>query len=466
MIFSTIVSFLSVTVLARLLTPRDYGLMGIVMLVIGFGMAYSDSGISAALIHFQTISKEQLSTLYWFCVGVGGILYAAIFLVSPLLSLAFQEPEIVPLIQITGISFLIFSFGHQFQTLLQKEMAFRSLALIEILTSTISNLITILLAMLGFGVMALVLGYLTGSAIKTVLVIVAGWRIWNPMRMFNVSEVKHLLSFGGYQVGERSINFFFGQIDKVIVGIFLGTTSLGYYNIAWNLIFQPIQAINPVFTKVYFPYFSKMQHDAKMLKETYFDLIKIITFITFPFLLIMMVVAPELVPLLYGPQWIPSIILVQVLGISGLLTCLGNPIGSLLLSKGYARRGFIWNIIASVFIGVGMYASVMFGLVGIAWSKGLVKLVMVPLGYLYLIKKCLGPCLRGYFRQFIPFLLFSCAGALVALFFVHPTPLVQLLGQGLLGFGIYLVLVVIFDRRFLNQFITRYLKPRGWRTGA
>lgn len=456
-VYSIVLTFLSVAVLARILTPKEYGLMGLAMIVIGFGNAFSDSGISAALIHYQKITREQLSTLYWFSILIGIVIYACIFIASPLVSIAFQEPELTGILQVTALNFIITATGNQFHTVLQKEMNFRSISLTDITSSTISTFSTIILAILGSGVMALVLGNLINCSLRSLMIIPLGMSYWKPARVFHFKEVKPFLSFSMYQVGERSVNFMFGNMDKIIIGSVLGTVPLGYYNIAHNLIMNPIHSINPVFTRVYFPYFSKMQDDIGLVKEKYFDLIKTITFLTFPIYLIIIPISPVLVPFLFGPQWIPSVILVQVLSISGVITSLENPIGSLLLSKGYAKRGFMWNVVATILNGIGLSFGTFFGLVGVAWSKTAVKMFLFFIGYFFLLKKCLGPCYREYLRQFLPFLLFAGLGAFISTFFWHPAPLVHLMVQCAFGFGTYLIMIMIFDREFLKHFLKRYL---------
>ena len=254
--FSTVYSILLQTVklmiIARFLTPEQYGIMGLVVVVIFFGQTYSDSGISAALIHYQIIPKIQLSTLYWLNVILGLFIYLIFFLISPFISLFYQESDLTLLIRITAITFIVTPYGQQFQTLLQKEFHFKRLAIINIVTSTFSTTITILLAVFGFGVMSLVAGYVMDFSVRSTLTIFAGWGVWKPGLAFDRKGLKKFLTFGFYQLGDRTLNYFNINIDVLIIGKILGATALGYYNIAYNLILYPVSAINPIFTTCLF----------------------------------------------------------------------------------------------------------------------------------------------------------------------------------------------------------------------
>ncbi|MFX1478912.1 MAG: MOP flippase family protein [Promethearchaeota archaeon] len=461
--YSAITQFVMMVFLARLFTPEEYGIMGLILIVLGFGIAFSDVGVSGAVIHYQKVSKRQISTIFWITFIIGFLIFLILVLIAPLISIFYNKSELTSLIRVTAIIFLIIPVGQQFETLLRKDLVFRSIALIDVITSTILVGSSIILAFYGWGVMSVVIGYILRSLVKSCLLLIIGLKIWKPSFEFKLSEVNNFLSFGFYQMGERSINLLNSNFDKILIGKFLGTTALGYYTIAYNLVLYPINLINPIFTRVSFPYFSKMQNNVKMLKEKYLDLISTVSSINFPILLLLFLIAPNFVPLLYGVQWSPSIILVQILSLIGLFRSIHNPVGSLLLAKGYAKRGFFWNAVVAAIQPVIIILGVYFGgLNEVAIAFLLSNFILFYFFYLFLVKKVLEPCFKDYLKSFGIFLLFSILATYISflggLGFWTPSNLYQSLFYVSLGGIAYLCLIFIFKREFLIDFIKRFIK--------
>ena len=463
LIFSAITKIIMMIILARLFTPGEYGIMGLILIVIGFGTLFSDIGVSGALIHYQKVSQQQLSTLYWLSFIVGFSIFLIFILIAPLISMFYNEPDLTLFVRITAIIFLITPLGQQFETLFRKELVFKPLAKIEILDSTILIFITILLAYFGWGVMSVLVGYITKTIVKSVLIFFIGLKFWKPLFEIGLSEMRNFLSFGLYQMGERSLNYFNSNIDKILIGKFLGFVSLGYYNIAYNLILYPITLINPIFNRVSFPYFSKIQNNTRALREKFFDLINNISFINFPIYLLLIIIAPYFVPLIYGPQWYPSIILVQILSVVGIFRCIGNPIGSLLLAKGYARLGFLWNAIVTMIFPFIILLGIIFGGINeVALFQILSSLIFFYPYYHLLIKKILNPCFKEFLKSFGINLILATLASLFSLLggFFYQTPILiyQLLYHILIGGVGYICLIFIFRRQFLMNFVKRFLK--------
>jgi len=193
------------------------------------------------------------------------------------------------------------------------------------------------------------------------------------------------------------------------------------------------------------------------------DLINIISSINFPIYLLLIVIAPYFVPLLYGPQWYPSIILVQILSVVGIYRSIGNPIGSLLLAKGYAKLGFLWNILVTMTFPLVILLGIFFGgIYGVAIFTILSSFIFFYLFYYFLIRKILGPCFKEYLNSFGMNLSFSVLASFVSflggIFYQTPSLLYQSLYHMLIGGIVYLSLILIFRREFLSEFIERFLK--------
>ncbi len=463
LIFSATTKIIMMIILSRLFTPGEYGVMGLILIIIGLGVLFSDIGVSGAVIHYQKVSQQHLSTLYWLSFIVGFSIFLIFILVAPLISIFYNEPDLTLFVRITAIMFLITPLGQQFETLFRKELKFKSLAFIEILNSTILICISTILAFYGWGVISVLIAYLSKSFSKSFLIFFIGLKIWKPTFEFEFFELSKFLSFGMYQMGERSLDYFFSNIDKILIGKFFGTISLGYYNLAYNLILYPITLINPIFTRVSFPYFSKMQNNTKALKENFFDLIDNISFINFPIYLFLIVIAPYFVPLLYGPQWYPSIILVQILSVMGILRSIGNPIGSLLLAKGFARLGFLWLVFVTIIHPFIILPGIIFGGINeVALFQILSSLIFFYPYYHLLIKKILNPCFKEFLKSFGINLILATLASLFSLLggFFYQTPILiyQLLYHILIGGVGYICLIFIFRRQFLMNFVKRFLK--------
>lgn len=427
----TTLHFITLAILARLLSPSDFGLMGMIMVVIGFARVFADMGISNAIIHRQNVTKEELSSLYWLNILAGITVFFIICASAPIIVAFYHESRLKDLVYLAALVFLITPIGQQFQILLQKELHFKQLAKIEIVCSVTNSLITIILAVGGMGVYSLVWGQLAGTSIRVVQLFYVGCKKWKPGWYFSWKGIKGYISFGLYQMGERTINYFNSNLDYLLIGSLLGATSLGYYTLAYNLIIRPSLMINPIITRVAFPVFSKVQNDLSKLKKGYLKVLELLSSANFPLMIGLAVVAPVAVPVIFGDQWFSSIILVQILTVVGLLRSTGSPVGSLLLARGRADLGFKWNLALVVTQIPGLYIGAKFGgTIGVAIAFAILMCIYSIFNYLILIRKMLGPCLYDYVHSMWPSLWMS---AVMGLFiFLVGLTLQELPGQLLL----------------------------------
>lgn len=408
----TTLQFVTLAVLARFLSPSDFGLMGMIMVVIGFARVFADMGISNAIIHRQDATKDQLSSLYWLNIIAGIIVFFVVCFSAPFIVGFYHEPRLHNLLYLTAVIFIVTPFGQQFQILMQKELRFNELAKIEIKASIVNSAIAIVLALLGFGVYALIWGQLAGTSTKVLMLFSTGWQHWRPGFHFSKLDLRGYLNFGLYQMGERTINYLNSNLDYLLIGSMLGAKSLGYYTLAYNLIIRPSSLINPFITKVAFPVFSRIQNETERLKRGYLKVLQLLSTVNFPMMAGLAVVAPIAVPVIFGEQWLPSIILIQILTVVGLLRSTGNPVGSLLLSKGRADLGFKWNLALMISQIPGLYLGAKLGgVVGVAISFAILMCIYSVFNYLVLIRILLGPCLREYIQSMWPAFWISAAMA-------------------------------------------------------
>ena len=383
---SVIVAILQIVqliILTRLLEPTVFGLMAITSVVIGFAHAFLDMGISNAIIHKQEVSHNQLSTLYWLNVLSGIVLFIIVSLCAPVVALFYQEAELTNIIILVALTFLIQPFGQQFIVLWQKELKFNDIAKVDILTKLVALIVSVVFAYYNYGVYALVYGVLAGTILQTLVFVYKGLKEYTISFVFRLSDVREFLSFGLYQMAEKTLNYFNSQVDTLLIGKLLGVETLGVYNIAKQIIMKPIQIINPIVSKVTFPVMAKIQNDTDRLKEIYLKTINLLSSINFPIYLFMLITAPQLVPLMFGEQWVSAVIIVQILSIYGALRSIGNPIGSLLLAKGRADWGFYWNLGLFFYVPIVIYISSQWGVEVLSWGLvGIMVSLLIPSWYL------------------------------------------------------------------------------------
>lgn len=428
-IIVTAIQLLQLSVLARFLAPTDFGLMALVMLVIGFSQAFLDMGISNAIIHKQTITNEQLSTLYWLNVLAGFVLFILICAASPFISLFYKEPELTKLIILVGLTFLIQPFGQQFMVLWQKGMRFAEMSKIDVATKMLSLVVSVVFAYLGYGVYALVYGTLAAVILQTILFVSMGLKEHRPQLLLHWCEVREFFSFGVFQMGERTVNYFNSQIDVILIGRLLGTETLGVYNIAKQLVMRPAQIFNPIITKVTFPAMAKVQNDTATLRRVCLQTISHLSSVNFPIYAMMIVLAPEIVLFLFGAKWMAAVPIVQILSIYGAVRSTGNPIGSLLLAKGRANLAFYWNLGLLFYVPVGIAIASQWGMVAVSWILVALQVSLIIPGWYILVSPLCGAKLGEYTLQMVvPFVLSLAAGIFAYLS-------ISFFESGLLRFG-------------------------------
>jgi O-antigen/teichoic acid export membrane protein len=352
----TVIQLTQMAILTRFLSPGDFGLMAILMVVIGFSQAFMDMGISNAIIHKQNITHTQLSSLYWLNIGAGLAMTIITFFVSPLVARFYVEPRLAELMMVLSSVFVIVAIGNQYRILFQKELQFTRMAKIEVISSIFSFAVAVYFAVMGFGVYSLVFAMLTQAFASSAMFLFVGLREHHrPTFVYKHSELAGFYSFGLFQMGERSINYFSANIDKLIIGKMLGMQTVGFYDMAWRLIAFPLQKINPIVNKVAFPIYARMQNDSIALNRYYTFNVKALSIITVPLLAFLSFFSHDVVLVVFGPGWNQTASLVTVLAFVGILKALGNPGGAIVLALGRAEVGFWWNLIWAAFVSIIMF---------------------------------------------------------------------------------------------------------------
>lgn len=442
MLSKAVLMLLQMAVLARLLTPGDFGLMALVAAVIAFAQIFSDMGISNAIIHHQKISQESLSSLYWVNVVASVVLMLLLMLLSPFVAAWYQEPRMQIILMLVSASFLITALGQQLRVMAEKNLRFQQLAIIELASALIGFVVSVSVVFAGGGVYALVAGMLTSVFISTALywwVLAEGWR---PMWRLRISEIREFMGFGAYMVGFSLTNTVNLQADVLIGGRVLGANSLGAYSLPKDLSLRLAMIINPIVTRVGLPVMAKAQGDKAQLKVIYLKTLLMTASVNFPLYLLIAVFAPEIVAIMFGAQWQNSVPLLRILAIWGLVRSTGNPAGSLVFAMGRAKLAFWWSLGLMVFLAPVYWVGAQYGIQGLALAM-LISMLAIPLPqWLILIRPLCDANFVEYFMQLaIPFaisVLAAVVGYVAALPF--DASLFRLTAGGLAGGAMYLLL--------------------------
>lgn len=398
---------IQMTVLARIIDNHQFGLLTVSLVIIALADTLCDFGIANSIIQRKTISHLELTTLYWLNVGLGIVVCVAVYLLSDVIADVLHNPDLTPLIKTLSLVFVVIPHGQQFRALMQKELEFNKIGMIE--TSAVLAGFTFTVVSAHFWPLALtaILGYLVNSVVRTLLFGYFGRKIYRPGLHFSLKSVSSNLRFGAWLTADSIVNYVNTNLSTLVLARILGASVAGGYNLAYNVAVVPPMKLNPIITRVLFPAFAKIQDDTEKLRVNFYKLLSVVGIINFPALLGLMVVSDNFVPLVFGEKWNSIIPVLQLLCIVGLLRSVGNPIGSLLMAKARVDISFKFNVFKTfLFIPAIIIGGQMGGAFGVTLGFLLVQIVNTVLSYFIMIKPVLGSSYRQYILSlWLPFYL-------------------------------------------------------------
>ena len=286
-------------ILARLLLPSDFGLIGMVAVFSGVVGMFADLGLGSAIIQRKDVSEEHLSSVFFLNIFAGLMLSLLMLGLAPGIAYFYKENKLVSIGMVLGTRFFISSFAIVQRSLFAKKIDFKKIATAEVTSESLGGGLAIFLALSGMGAWSIVIQSVTSSTVNVILL----WSLskWRPRLIFRWDRLKELLGFSLNLLGSRFINYFARNSDNLLIGKFIGATALGYYNKAYTLMLLPLDNISWVFSGVLFPALSSIQNDIPKIRDKYLQSTRYISAVTFPIMLGVMIVAPELIKILYGP---------------------------------------------------------------------------------------------------------------------------------------------------------------------
>lgn len=319
-------------ILARLLSPADFGLMGMVSLSIAFLVVLSETGVWQAIIQRPEVDTRTLNTA-WLISVVRGILLALVMVaVAPLVALFFQAPLLGPMIRVMALSFVLSGLNSLGLVLLQKNLDFKGLTALNLVTGAVNLVVACVAAILWRNAWALVAGTLAGSVAALALSYVV--HPFRPRWQFDRRSARELFSFGKYLTASSVVNYALTQGDDAYVGKVLGAGPLGLYELAYRLSNLPATSITHVIGRVTLPAYSALQNDLEQLRMTYLRVLKLTALVSIPAAAGLFALAPFVVSVLYGEKWMPMVPAFQVLCLFGLERSIGATTGPVFIALG------------------------------------------------------------------------------------------------------------------------------------
>jgi PST family polysaccharide transporter/lipopolysaccharide exporter len=385
-------------ILGGLLSPRDFGLMGIALLTLASAKQLSELGLDDALIHAKDDVDEELNTIWSMETSRGLLLAGIMVLGAPFIAEFFNEPRAVPLLRVMALSPLAIGLRNPAVIYFQKDLEFHKEFTYRVSGTVVYFTVAIAYALVSPTVWALVIGYVLGDITRTVVSYLAvGYRPWPA---FDLGVAKQRLSYGKWVTSTTILYFLYSRGDDIFVGWAIGATALGFYQIAYRFSNAPATEITQTISGVTFPAYSKVQNEVDKVRTGFYNTIRITTLISFPMAVGIAAIAPKFIEAFFTPEWQPVVPVIQILAVYGLLRSLGATFGP--VWKAVGRPDYIakLSLLRVVLIAVTIYpVTTRFGLIGVAALITAIYIFpMMPLD-VYLVLKTIESPLGRFARE-------------------------------------------------------------------
>lgn len=408
-----LISLGSTLLLARLLSPADYGLMEIAMMFISFVSFFNEIGMGAAIVQKSNLTQAEVNGCFAIAVASSIVLLVITLLASGPIATFFKHAELRAMISTLALGFVIGSFGAIPEAFLRKEMQFKAIAGVTILSILLQSITSVALALMGYGVWALVWGSLVAAAVCSIgFYLLSPWR---PHGRYGIREAVDLALFGMHVTTSRVFWFLYSNADRAVVGRILGPASLGIYGMAFSLATLPSSQITSLVINVASPLFSKLQHERERLNSVVIHMTRGIAYVVYPALIGMLACSHELILVVLGPKWIDCQIPFAALCIMGLVKSVDPLLSQVLTSIGNVKRLAAYTAMCALVMSLAFVAG--------AWLDGLrgvsaAWVVVYPLLSVKLLRdvsRLTGLSMRAYYRCLLPILAGTLAMAAVVL---------------------------------------------------
>ena len=407
---SQMISFAVFSILARLLGPEAFGLVALSSVFFAFMQVFIDQGFGQAIIQRRNLEPGHLDTAFWTNLGMGVVLMGITCACAELIAAFFKQPALTPILRWLSLSFIFGGLESVQLTLLSRELSFKTVAIRSLIATIAGGVVGVVMAVQGFGAWSLVGQNIASGVIG--IIVLWGSTHWRPGFNVSIRHFKELFAFGINVTGISILNFLNRRADDFLIGYFLGPVALGYYTVAYRILMITSQLMIGTIQRVSLPVFSQLQDQPDRLRQAFYSAIQITSLVAFPAFLGATVLAPELIVVLFGDRWAPSIPVMQVLMPIGLLYAGFYYNGAIIMAVGKPA----WNLGLT---GLQALSNIIFFLIAVQWGIVAVAASYVLRGYLmapitlWVVHKVMPFNVKDYLRQYAMPLLASLVMVIV-----------------------------------------------------
>jgi O-antigen/teichoic acid export membrane protein len=446
------IQFILGIVLARLLLPSDYGLIGMLTIFFSISLAIVDSGFSQALIQRKNVTQTDYSTVFYFNLFTSLCIYAALYFASPYIAAFFEEPRLTLITRVISLSILFNALSIIQIAKLTKALDFKSQTKCSVIAIVLSGILGIYLAFMGYGVWALVIQMVSKSILNLVLLMF--FSLWWPSYVFSKSSLKSLFSFGSKLLASGLLNAVFNNLYFVVIGKFFSTKELGLYTRANQFQLLPSETLAVILQRVTLPVLSGIQDDTVRLVHYYRKFIRFTALVTFPLMLGLAVLAAPLVSVVLTDTWIESVPYLRLLAFVGLLYPIHALNLNLLKVLGRTDLFLKLEIYKKIAIVITLIITYRFGMIALVAGQVLLSFLFLYVNTFY-TGKLIGYGIMQQLRDITPYLLIAALMGVIVMGFgtISIVPLYRLLGGSLVGMIVYTLLIYVFKRADYNEIV-------------
>ncbi|MGB7442987.1 MAG: MOP flippase family protein [Coleofasciculaceae cyanobacterium] len=391
-----VISFSVFLLLARLLQPEDFGLVAMAGVFIAFMKVFLDQGFASAIIQRQEVEQEHLDTAFWVGFGSSLLLMLIAIASAELVASFYQEPELANVIRCLSISFPLKALNSVQSAILTRKFAFKTLAVRSLIAMTVGGTVGATMAFLNFGVWSLVCYQLSTSLVEVIVL----WSVsdWRPGLKVSRKHLQELFSYGINVIGLNGLNFLNRYSDNLLIGRFLGSEALGYYTVAYRVLTVLIELLSKTTAQVAFPAFSKLQNEPKRLRNAFYKATQFTSLVSLPAFLGVFALAPEIVEVMFGSQWSPSIPVMQVLTSVGILQTISHFNGPIMMAMGKPGWRLGINTLGTGVNVISFILVVRWGILAVAAAYAVRAYLLSPIN-LWVLRKLIGVKILTYLNQ-------------------------------------------------------------------
>ncbi len=399
---SFVIRTASTMVLARLLTPADFGLIAMVTAITGFAAVFKDLGFSMATVQRAEVNHRQVSTLFWLNVAFSSLIALVLAGCAPVISWFYSEPRLTWVTLAMAVHLVLGGLAVQHQAVLQRQIRFITLAVVQVLAMLIGVVAGIIAALYGAGYWALVILQLVAAA--AMVLGVWGTCKWRPGRPVRGSGVRSMVKFGGNLTGFNILNYFSRNADNVLIGRVWGAVELGLYAKAYGLFMLPIRQLTYPISAVAIPALSRIQGDRARYRRAFFSVQEKLCVVMVPLIAFLAATSDWVIEVLLGPAWLPASQILRWLSIAGLVQAVISTVGWLFVTQDRTKDMLRWGVIGSSLTIASFVLGLRWGALGVAISYSLSgTLIRTPLLIWFVGRKGMISA-RDLYRCIVPYL--------------------------------------------------------------